>query len=192
MITSKIHGAHNIRSAVTFPFMGISFIFVPQPRSGLGHLLVEVSRSHHPYPCLQQDLNTWSQQSGACRSTLWTSTTEFIDVSYSKMFTRNWLIHTHFNVFICGLFKYSVSGLFLYRQNETRLVSDEMQRMWKHLWCNLGYRPSFCVYGCREIIAQQISDRIASVEASVWTGSFSMRCRRATLFTAVFRATCWK
>jgi hypothetical protein len=34
--------------------MGVLFFSVPQqPRSGLGHLIVQVCRSHHPYPCQQ-------------------------------------------------------------------------------------------------------------------------------------------
>jgi len=75
-----------------------------------------------------------------------------------------------FRVLIYGLYSYAVSGLSIYRQNETRLVNGEVERKWKHSWRNLGYRPSFCIYGRREITVQQISDRIASVEASVWTG----------------------
>jgi hypothetical protein len=78
---------------------------------------------------------------------------------------------THFvYLFIYCLFNYAVSDLSIYRQNETRLVNGEVERKWKHLWRNLVYRPGICMYGCREITLQQISDGIGSVEANVWTG----------------------
>ena len=139
-----------------FRLVGISFLSLQQqPRS------IPAAGFEHATPtvrCLQIDV--WDH-----------TTTEIIDVSYYNICTRNWLIRTHFVcLFIYCLFNYAVSDLSIYRQNETRLVNGEVERKWKHLWRNLVYRPGICMYGCREITLQQISDGIGSVEANVWTG----------------------
>jgi hypothetical protein len=94
------------------------------------------------------------------------TTIEIIDVNYYNIFTRHWLIGTHF-MYLFMVYLWTVSVAYLYRQNETGLVNGEMERKWKHSCHNLGYRPSICIYGRREITVQQISDRIASVEANV-------------------------
>ena len=139
-----------------FRLVGIIFLSLQQqPRS------IPAAGFEHATPtvrCLQIDVRDHT-------------TTEIIDVSYYNICTRNWLIRTHFvYLFIYCLFNYAVSDLSIYRQNETRLVNGEVERKWKHLWRNLVYRPGICMYGCREITLQQISDGIGSVEANVWTG----------------------
>jgi hypothetical protein len=155
---------------------GYKFPFVPQqPRS------MPAAGFEHTFPairCLQIDF--WDH-----------TTTEIIDVSYYNIFIRNWLVPTHF-VYLFMVYWITLPVAYLYIENETRVLNGEMQRNWKHSWRNLGYCPSICIYRRREITVQQISDGIASVEADVWTWSFSVRWRIATLFTAAFRATCWK
>jgi len=101
-----------------FCLVGISFLCVQQqPRS------IPAAGFEHATPairCLQI-------------YTLDHTATEIIDVSYYIVFTRNWLIRTHFvYLFTIYLITLSVAYLSIYRQNETRLVNGEMERKWKH------------------------------------------------------------
>jgi hypothetical protein len=61
--------------------------------------------------------------------------TEIMDVSYYNIFYKELADPYSFRIFIYGLFNDAVSGLSVYRQNETRLVNGEMQLMVKYKGC---------------------------------------------------------
>jgi hypothetical protein len=100
-----------------FRHMGVSFLSVPrQSTSDLGRLMVQLSRSHHPRACPQQDPNARSQQSSACRFAPLT-TQQLLQHIYREL-ADSYSLH----VFICGLFIDAVSG-YVY---EARLLNGKM------------------------------------------------------------------